>query len=184
MAESEYGKYIVTKLKENIQLPNFRPGEYLPQPTPGIRRRMNHVIWMDSDVAPGAFYSECVWFFPEKDISPEEQNKVPKGGGPEAHTHPFEEVITFFGTNFDDPHDLGGEIELWLEDEQFVMDKSFLAYIPAGMRHCPLKIRRIERPMFHFTLGPGQSYQGDWNPGKKHGNEGSLTKQFVFQTRR
>jgi len=105
---------------------------------------------------PGSFYSECVWFMPGHDPSPEQLKKI----GPEPHTHPFEEVITFFGTNRDDPHDLGGEIELWLEDEQFVLTKSFLAYIPAGMKHCPLRIRKVERPIFHFTLGPGQTYEG------------------------
>lgn len=160
MAESKYGKYIVTDLKKNIKIPSFRPGEVLEPAKPGEKRRMNHVIWMDGDVVPGSFYSECVWFFPDKDLSPEQLAKISKGGGPEAHTHPFEEVLTFFGTNWEDPHDLCGEVELWLEDEKFVLTKSFLAYIPAGMKHCPLRIHRIDKPMFHFTLGPGQTYEG------------------------
>jgi hypothetical protein len=160
MAESKYGKYIVTELKKDIKLPSFRPGEVLEPAKPGEKRMMNHVIWMDSEVVPGSFYSECVWFFPQQEPTPEQLRKMSNGGGPQPHTHPFEEVLTFFGTNFDDPHDLGGEIELWLEDEKFVLTKSFLAYIPAGMQHCPLKILRIDRPMFHFTLGPGQAYDG------------------------
>jgi hypothetical protein len=153
MAESKYGKYIVTELKEDIQLPDFRQREEIGQgPLDGARRRMEHVIWMDSEVVPGSFYSECVWFWPGETPPPEEIDGVP------AHTHPFDEVITFFGTNFEDPHDLGGEIELWLEDEKFVLTKSFLAYVPAGMKHCPLKILRIDRPMFHFTLSPSKMY--------------------------
>ncbi len=154
MTASKYGKYIVTELKKGIKVPSFRPGEVLEEARPGEQRRMNHVIWMDSEVVPGSFYSECVWFFPDRE--PEKLGQT----GPEAHTHPFEEVITFFGTNPDDPHDLGGEIELWLEDEQFILTKSFLAYIPAGMKHCPLRMRRIDRPIFHFTLGPGKAYEG------------------------
>jgi quercetin dioxygenase-like cupin family protein len=166
VAESKYGKYIVTELKKDIKLPSFRPGEVLEPAKPGEKRMMNHVIWMDSEVVPGSFYSECVWFFPQEEPTPEQLRKVSNGGGPQPHAHPFEEVLTFFGTNFDDPHDLGGEIELWLEDEKFVLTKSFLAYIPAGMKHCPLKILRIDRPMFHFTLGPGQAYGGqDQRPG-------------------
>ena len=35
-----------------------------------------------------------------------------KGGGPQPHIHPSAELFTFFGTNFDDPHDLGGEVDL------------------------------------------------------------------------
>jgi quercetin dioxygenase-like cupin family protein len=160
VTESNYGKYIVTELKKDIQLPSFRPGEKLEEAKPGEERMMNHVIWMDSEVVPGSFYSECVWFFPGFLPPPEEMEKVSNGKGPQAHTHPFEEVLTFFGTNYDDPKDLGGEIEFWLEDEQFILDQSFLVYIPAGMKHCPLRIRRVDRPIFHFTLGPGQVYDG------------------------
>jgi len=159
MTGSKYGKYIVTELKKNIELPDFRPKENIGQgELDGVRRRMEHVIWMDSEVVPGSFYSECVWFWPGQDPTPEQLEEMSNGGGPQAHTHPFDEVITFFGTNFEDPHDLCGEIELWLEDEKFVLTKSFLAYIPAWMKHCPLKILRIDRPIFHFTLGPGKMY--------------------------
>jgi len=155
MVEKKYSKYICTELKKDIKLPGFRAGEDLAPLKPGERRRMNHVIWMDNEVIPGAFYSECVWFFPEQTPSPERMNK---GGGPQSHTHPFSEIVSFFGTNWDDPTDLGGEVELWLEDEQHIMTKSFMAYIPAGMKHCPLKMNRIDRPIFHFTLGPGHTY--------------------------
>ena len=156
MAESKYSKYIVTELKKDIRLPGFRAGEVLTSLPPGQRRRMNHVIWMDDEVVPGALYSECVWFFPDRMINAEKINDVK---GPEAHTHAFSEIITFFGTNNDDPHDLGGEVELWLEDEQHILTRSFLCYVPAGMKHCPLKIRRIDKPMFHFTIGPGREYR-------------------------
>ena len=158
MTESEYGKYICTELKKDIKLPGFRPGEILTELPPGRRRRMNHVIWMDNEVVPGALYSECVWFFPEE-MRTEQENKLNSGSGPQAHTHPFSEVITFFGTNYDDPTDLGGEVELWLEGEQHVLTRSFLCYVPKGMTHCPLKIRRIDSPMFHFTIGPGREYR-------------------------
>jgi mannose-6-phosphate isomerase-like protein (cupin superfamily) len=181
MAESKHGKYIVTELKKNIKVPSFRPGEVLEEAKPGEKRMMNHVIWMDSEVVPGSFYSECVWFFPGREPTPEQLQKMGKERGPQAHTHPFEEVITFFGTNFNDPHDLCGEVELWLEDEQFILNKSFLAYIPAGMKHCPLRIRRIDKPMFHFTLGPGQKYEGGWKGEKKNLSKAELAKQFVFQ---
>jgi hypothetical protein len=156
MAELRTSKYIVTDLKKDIRLPGFRTGEILTALEPGQRRRMNHVIWMDSEVVPGALYSECVWFFPDKMVNVQQLNT---GKGPEAHTHPFSEVITFFGTNWDDPTELGGVVELWLEDEKHVMTNSFLCYVPAGMKHCPLSLTNIQRPIFHFTIGPGREYR-------------------------
>jgi hypothetical protein len=33
-----------------------------------------------------------------------------------------------------------------------------VAFIPAGTKHCPLKIRKVNRPIFHFTAGIGKKY--------------------------
>ena len=117
---------------------------------------------MDSEVIPGAFYAEVTWMWPPsfpgqrpRIITPEQAKKMP---GIAPHSHAFTEVLTMFGTNVDEPSELGGEIEFWLEDEQFMLTKSFLAYIPAGMKHCPLKMHRMDRPIFHYTTGPGQIY--------------------------
>ena len=165
MAESKYGKYIITELTEDIQLPGFRAGErgMLGQgEVDGKRRFMEHVFWLDSNVIPGAFYGEAVWFWPQgarpviKEVSPEEARKNPVLA---PHSHPFPELLSYYGTNMDGPSDLGGEVEFWLEDEQYVFDKSFCVYIPANVKHCPLKMRRIDRPMFHFTMGPGEQYR-------------------------
>lgn len=161
----KYGKYICTELKEDIQLPGYRSGERgtIGQGLlDGKRRFMEHVVWMDSTVLPGAFYSEGVWFWPQnmknmpiRQLTPEEAKKNPVLA---PHAHPFPELLSYFGTNLDDPSDLGGVVEFWIEDEKFVMDKSFVVYIPENTRHCPLKTLRMDRPMFHFTMGPGQQY--------------------------
>jgi len=164
MAESRYRKYICTELKQGVVMPGFKGPQTIGQGyLDGYRRPLEHVIWMDGEVIPGAFYAECTWQWPStwKDqrprmITPEEAKKFP---GIQPHTHPFTEILTYFGTNTDDPNDLCGEIEFWLEDEQFILTKSFAVYIPAGMVHCPLKIHRMDAPMFHYTIGPGQKYE-------------------------
>ena len=76
-----------------------------------------------------------------------------------AHTHEFDELIGFYGSNMNDVNDLGGEIELWLEDEKFILTKSCTVFVPAGMKHCPLIIKRIDRPIFHFTNSPEGKYE-------------------------
>ena len=117
----------------------------------------DHNGWVRKETVPGAtFYAEALWFWPgeRKQPAPGEPDT-----SPQAHTHPFPEMIGFFGTNPDDIHDLGGEVELFIGGEKHVMTRSFVAYIPANLEHCPLHINRIgDRPIFHFTAGPGAMY--------------------------
>ncbi len=153
MTESKYGKYIIYEPKRNVKLPSFRgePAKALGD----VKGKTTHMMYMDGEVIEGAFYSECAWFWPGSGLEQNPGMGPPPGG---AHQHPFDEVVAFIGSNPDDPHDLCGEVEMWLEDEKHILTKSFLIYIPAGMKHCPLVIRRVDRPIFHFTLGPGKIY--------------------------
>src|SRR4030042_306678 len=81
-----------------------------------------------------------------------------KKRGPGPHAHKYDEVIAFFGTNHDDPYDLGAEVELWLGDEKHIIKKTSLVFIPAGLKHCPLTFPKGDRPGFHYTTGPGKMY--------------------------
>jgi len=138
MTESRTRQYILTEMN----LPEYKQKSDAAYPG-----KANHIAWLDKDVIKGAFYLECLWFQEGSDVS-----RV------EAHTHDFDEVIGFFGTNPADQRDLGGEIELWLDGEKHILTNSFIAFVPKGMVHCPLKIKRVDRPIFHFTTGPGGSY--------------------------
>lgn len=153
MSNSKYSEYIVTDVKRNLELSSHRiePEEVLSSP----RSLPIPVMWLDGNVIPGAFYSEDVWIWLEC---------ASERTGAKAHTHPFDEIITFFGTNWEDPYDLCGEAELWLEDEKFVMTKNFLAFIPTGMKHCHLIVRREDRPIFHFNVGSGAQYSDQTDP--------------------
>ena len=191
MAKSKNDNYIITELKKDIILAWGLPGAVREEYVPGRNRPMEHVIWLDGDVGPGIFYSECLWFFPPDMVHPEEIEKMARARevmkesnikvGPQPHVHPFDELFTFFGTNYDDPHDLGGEIEFWLEDRQFIFDKSCMVLIPAGMKHCPLEMRRIDKPIFHFSMGhtPRYDYKVMEGDGKYVGAD--LGKYFVYQ---
>jgi hypothetical protein len=169
---SKYGKYITTELKRNVVMPGYKGPQQIGQGyRDGYRRKLEHIIWMDSEVLPGGFYGEYTWQWPSsmqdqppassipkpKLVTPElvKSGKVP---GIAPHSHPFIEIFSYFGTNMYDPSDLGGEIEFWLENEKFTFTRSFMVYIPANMEHCPLVVRRIESPMFHMTIGSGDKY--------------------------
>jgi hypothetical protein len=139
-------KYIVTELKQDVGdapwTPTFNENEAC------------RVLSLDGKVVPGAFYMETAWFWPGNWPA----NKGEEGTVKE-HSHEFNETIAYVGTNPDDINDLGGEVELWIDGKPNIIDKSFIAFIPAGTKHGPLKIRSISRPIFHFTAGMSGSYK-------------------------
>jgi quercetin dioxygenase-like cupin family protein len=146
MAETKYGKYIVTKLKQNIV---DAPWTNVVEPIPkeqGLR-----VLWLDSEVVPGAFYIETVWAFRQGII------KDPKSVA-EPHKHDYDEVLAMFGTDFNDPYELNGEVEFWLGDEKHILTKTCIIFIPRGLMHCPLIYRRVDKPIFTFTTHSGKMY--------------------------
>jgi hypothetical protein len=141
MSKFTHGKYIITEVKKNLVVPQWG-GNLSPE-------RATRLFYLDSDSIKGANYVEVVWFWPTT-----EEDKQ----SPEPHTHKYGETIGFFGTDPKNPHDLGAEIEFYIDHERNVMNKSFMAYIPAGIVHCPLNFLKITRPVFHFATHSGQSY--------------------------
>jgi hypothetical protein len=139
MEESKYGKQIVTELKTTRFDPEFA-ARYAQWAT--------RILWMDEKVVEGAFQMNCSWYL-RPPTTP-----MPEGN---SHTHDSDEIIGFFGSNPQDPYDLGGEIEFWLEDEKHILTRSCLIFVPKGMKHCPLILKRGDRPIFHFsTVTSGQ----------------------------
>jgi len=139
MAERKYEKHIVQELKTTRFPPEYA-AKYAQYAT--------RILWMDDKIVDGAFQMNCSWYF-----RPPAQH-MPEG---DAHTHDADEIIGFFGSDPQDPYDLGGEIEFWLEDEQYFLTRSSMIFVPGGMKHCPLLIRRVDRPIFHFsTVTTGQ----------------------------
>jgi hypothetical protein len=141
-------KYFVTELQDVV-------GEapWSPIFTDNEARR---VLSLDSNVMKGAFYMETAWFLPGD--WPDKTGKL-KDRTIGEHVHPYDEVLAWVGTDPDDRYNLNGEIEIWVDGKQNFMDRSFLCFVPAGTKHGPINIRRIDKPMFHFTSGMGKKYK-------------------------
>ena len=105
---------------------------------------------LDDKKVPGIpFFTDSAWVWPK----PEEIVMEAK-----AHSHEFDEIITLFGSNPDDPQDLGAEVEFWLEDEKYILTKSTIVYVPKGLKHCPMIFRNVTRPIFHYIVGNAAGY--------------------------
>jgi hypothetical protein len=148
MDKSKYGKYIVTELKSNIDEASWTNAGVVQAAGKG---RGGRVLFLDSEVIPGAFYVETAWSVPRGPI------KEPKSVA-EPHKHDYDEVLAMFGTDLDNPYELNGEVEFWLGDEKHILTKSCIIFIPKGLMHCPLIYRRIDKPIFNFTTHSGKMY--------------------------
>ena len=107
------------------------------------------ILWLDSDVYPGAFQMNTAWYFgvPERDPIFTE------------HVHDdTSELVGFIGTDMNNPYDLGGEIEYSVGGEAHLLTKTTMIYIPAGIKHNPMRILRVDRPIFHFSVVMQEKY--------------------------
>jgi len=136
-------KYGVDKPKANAKYPSYRVKN-----DPKI---VKPIIQVDADTVPGAeFYTETKWIVPggKKEIKLCEE-----------HTHKFNEVLGFFGYNYDNIQDLGAECEIWIDGEKNIVDRSFSACIPAGVKHGPVILRDVKRPIFHVSSAKASRYE-------------------------
>ena len=141
--ETKYGKYIITKTMSELNIPVPPPNASSSAYTGAIT-----TISLGDSVIKGSFLLRNRLFF-EASAEPHE---------PDPHSHNTDEALAFFGTNPDNWRDLGGEVEFWIEDERYILTESSVIYIPKGVKHCPLWIKKVVRPIFHYATLPSISY--------------------------
>ena len=110
-------------------------------------QRATRVLWLEDFVMKGAPGTICSWYW-----------KATEEEGTPSHTHAYDEVLGFIGGDPDNPHDLGGEVELWLEDEKYILTKSCFVLCPKNVRHCPLRVVRVDRPFLFLAISLTDKY--------------------------
>ncbi len=151
MTEKKYEKYIITDYVRSGIPP--QPGflkRREEQRKQGVYVDETDVARLDDQLVPGAFYFDAHWMW-KKHGDGGLQSEI-------AHSHDWDEVLGFIAGNREHPRKLDGEIEFWLEDEQYIIDYSCLIYVPAGLKHLPLVFRRIDGPILFFTAGTSADY--------------------------
>jgi hypothetical protein len=74
---AQYDKYICTELKKRHMLPGPTPEERDKLAAEGLRISMEHVLWIDDEVIPGAYYGESTWVWPQSYPNQISQADVP-----------------------------------------------------------------------------------------------------------
>jgi len=150
MTTLRYAKNIVTDTREYTPQEMARIQEMMKKSPITSTVKLLRLLWMDNTKVKGAsFYMECIWLW---------EGKTTSGTTEEPHVHAFDEVIGFISSDPEHPKELGARMEIILGDETHFLTKSCLVYVPAGMKHCPLTFREVNRPVFFFTLAPISRY--------------------------
>jgi len=150
-AESQYGKFIVTEDLMPPPLPEWTKAME-DQAREGKILDRTMLLGIMSSIVPGcSLFAGCeiLWGLP--------------GGKPVeieiTHTHDFDEVIGFAGTNRNYPRELGGELEFLIGGERHTLTKTCLIFVPRGVEHCPVTIKRIDTPIFMFEAANDPEYK-------------------------
>ncbi len=130
MEKQKYADNIITTPREQER--------NSPQEWNDIRK--SHV-YVDGDIVRGGWYFQGSWLYKASDEPYPEK----------THSHDAAEYLGFIGTNPDDPTDLGGEIELYLDGEKYTLTKTSVVFIPGGVEHCPVYARRVDSPIWFFA---------------------------------
>lgn len=79
------------------------------------------------------------------------------------HTHEFDIYLYFFSYDPDDMDSLPAEIEIGLgpEREIHTITSPTGVHIPAGMIHCPLNFKRVDKPIMLLHASNASNYVKD-----------------------
>jgi len=95
------------------------------------------VVNMDSDFFKGCIFGNASWF-----LKPLKWNGFFK--------HQSDELLVFIGSDPNDPENLNAEIELWIENDNLVLTKTSIVFVPAGTAHGHLEVKNVKKPLFHY----------------------------------
>jgi mannose-6-phosphate isomerase-like protein (cupin superfamily) len=78
-----------------------------------------------------------------------------------AHKHEHDQYMLFVGGNPMDIREFAAEVEISLgeEGEKYVIKKTTVLYIPAGLLHCPLNFKKVDKPIIFMDVYPSADYE-------------------------
>ena len=137
MAETMYGNYVLTEPKIKIaeRKPASKPTFGLSEELMGGIKKFNTNFNFVAILAPHVL------------VDP-------------PHKHDCDELLFFISADPENTTDLGGEVEIALGDEweKHVITTSAIICLPRGMAHCPVYVRKVDRPFYFGHLLMASSY--------------------------
>jgi len=136
----DYEKYLVRKPKL-IKLPHHAAGDVSGFTYP-------YQVYMDSELMKGSpVFIDVGW-----------RTAIPHPNPiTEEHSHPFDEVLLYLGSNPDKPEELGGEVAIQLDDAEHTFNTTTAIFVPKHVVHS-IRYLKLEKPI----LNVGVSLKGEY----------------------
>jgi hypothetical protein len=144
MGNSDLKKFVVEK-------PAY---EVIPEDE--VKGRIPAMTLMSSNLVPGA------GMYIETGRLPGMPDPNPHIG---EHIRDYDEIILHLGTDPNDPEDLGGEIEIYMDGEPVTIKSTSAIYVPKGMKHGPLVWKKFVKPHLELTILIGAGTLQEADPG-------------------
>jgi len=144
MSGRKYEQYIVRKAMRPSELMNAGTSTSMTLPP---------MIFLNGDepVKGSGQFLEMVWVWADGAA----------GTDPERppHSHDFNEVFLFLGSDREHPEELGAEVELTIgsgdDAESYTINTSGCVFVPKGLVHLPIFFRNVKRPFLMVVTGSG-----------------------------
>ena len=77
-----------------------------------------------------------------------------------THIHDFDQFLFFLGADPMNVGEFGAEVEFCIgeEEEEHIITSSTVAYIPKGLRHCPLNFKKVDKPILFINISLTPQY--------------------------
>jgi hypothetical protein len=76
------------------------------------------------------------------------------------HSHDFDQLLCFLGSNPKNLKEFGAEIEFYLgeEGERHLITTPTIVYLKKGLIHCPLNYMKVEGTVYHLDIYLADEY--------------------------
>ena len=136
--ETKYGKYIKSD-------PIFMVPPMQRKSAPGVK--VDEEMWSEISACNCNFAFLCI----------QEPHVMPDP----PHKHPYDEFLFFIGGNPLNVKDFGAEIEIAFgeEWEKHTIKTTSVVYIPKGLQHCPINVKKVAKPIFFGHIMLASKYE-------------------------
>jgi hypothetical protein len=144
MAESRYEKYIVREPTRPQRGANYKWSDI-----ENARTAPPYMLMEAGKPVDGVNHMvEYMWIWKDNAMG-----STPDGP---PHKHDCEEMFLFIGTNKDNTHDLGCDIEFWLgegkEADKLNFSASAMIYVPRNLTHMPIVFKNVKKPLLMIVF--------------------------------